>query len=62
MMREVVRWKNASFHINRWYMFLHFWEFAGYHEGDPELISYSGITYTAWGARRRLRKVLLRRL
>jgi len=59
MMCEVVRWCNASFHVNRWFRFLHFWEFTGYKHNDPIPVKQMGITYTAWGARRRLRKILL---
>jgi len=58
-MSEVVRWCNASFHINRWYRFLHFWEFVGYRHNDPTPVRHTGITYTARGARKRLRKIML---
>lgn len=55
---QMFGWRNASFHINRWYLFLYYWEFVGYRPNEPRAVKHMGITYTAWGARRALNKAM----
>jgi len=56
----MIEWTLATVRLKRLLRFWHSWEFIGYKPDDPTPVRRMGFTYTAWGARRALRRAMLR--